>query len=167
MGRIHKVIFFLFLLAIIPQVASAQGPPWRKGWEDRGDRGMMGPMQTPMMDWASQLNLTPDQSAKLQELRETYLRDTLPWRNELIVKRFDLRDLLRNPQSDPQVILGKQREISDLEAKIEERQLLLHLEMRKVLTPDQLKLLPPHWGGMPGSPMMPGRGRGMGMGREY
>jgi hypothetical protein len=60
MGRIHKVLFFLFLLAIIPLGTSAQGPPWRKSWEDRGDRGMMGPMHTPMMDWASQLNLTPD-----------------------------------------------------------------------------------------------------------
>jgi Spy/CpxP family protein refolding chaperone len=118
-----------------------------------------------MMDWASQLNLTPDQSSKLQELRETYLRDTLVWRNELVIKRFDLRDLLRDPQSDPNAILAKQREVSDLEAKIQERGVLLHIEMRKVLSPDQIKLLPPHWGGMPGAPGMPGRGRGMG--REY
>ncbi len=165
MGRIHKVIFFLFLLAIIPQVASAQGPPWRKGWEDRGDRGMMGPMHNPMMDWASQLNLTPDQTAKLQELRETYLRDTLVWRNELVIKRFDMRDLLRNPQSDSNTILAKQKEVFDLEAKIQERGLLLLIEMRKVLTPDQIKLLPPHWGWTPGGPGMPGRGRGME--REY
>jgi Spy/CpxP family protein refolding chaperone len=153
------LLLFLILLAMAPPGASAQGPPWRKGWEDRGGRGMMGPMHGPMMDWANQLNLTPDQSAKLQELREAYLRDTLVWRNELIVKRFDLRDLLRNPQSDPQLILGKQREISDLEAKIQERGLLLYIEMRKVLTPEQIKLLPPHWGGM--------HGRGQGMGRQY
>ena len=159
-------LLFLILLAIVPPDALAQGPPEKRGWDDRGGRGMMmGPMHSPMMDWASQLNLTPDQSAKLQELRESYLRDTLPWRNELIVKRFDLRDLLRNPQADPQVILGKQREISDLEAKIQERGLLMHIEMRKVLTPEQIKLLPLHWGWMPGPPWMPGRGRGMG--REY
>jgi len=165
MGRIRKLIFFLFLLSIIPQAAPAQGPPWRKGWEDRGDRGVMGPMHAPMMDWASQLNLTPDQSSKLQELRETYLRDTLVWRNELVIKRFDIRDLLRNPQSDSNTILAKQKEIFDLEAKIQERGLLLLIEMRKVLTPEQIKLLPPHWGGMYGPPMMPWRGRGME--REY
>jgi hypothetical protein len=50
-----------------------------------------------MMDWAGRLNLTGEQTARLQELRESYLRDTLVWRNELVVKRFDLRDLLRNP----------------------------------------------------------------------
>lgn len=165
MGRIHGMILFLFLVAIIPQGALAQGSPWRKGWGDRGERGMMGSMHGPMMDWASRLNLTPDQSAKLQELRENYLRDTLVWRNELVIKRFDMRDLLRNPQSDPNAILAKQKEISGLEAKIQERGLLLYIEMRKVLTPEQVKLLPPHWEGMPGHPMMPGRGRGMG--REY
>ena len=160
------IILFLLFLAIAPPDAQAQGPPGKGEWGDRGGRGMMmGPMHSPMMNWAAQLNLTPDQSARLQELRESYLRDTLPWRNELIVKRFDLRDLLRNPQADPQVILSKQREISDLEAKIQERGLLLHIEMRKVLTPEQIKLLPPHWGGMSGPPGMPGRGRGMG--REY
>ena len=165
MIRIRRIIFLLFLLAIIPEGAPAQGPPWRKNWEDRGDRCMMGPMHGPMMDWASQLNLTPDQSAKLQELRETYLRDTLVWRNELVIKRFDMRDLLRNPQSDPNAILAKQKEVSDLEAQIQDRGVLLHIEMRKVLTPDQIKLLPPHWGWLPGAPGMPGRGRGMD--REY
>ena len=159
-------LLFLILLAFVPPDAPAQGPPGKRGWDDRGGRGMrMGPMHSPMMDWARQLNLTPDQCARLQDLRESYLRDTLPWRNELIVKRFDLRDLLRNPQADPQVILDKQREISNLEAKIQERGLLLHLEMCKVLTPEQIKVLPPHWGGMPGPSGMPGRGRGLG--REY
>src|SRR5512143_482310 len=101
-------LLFLIFLGIVPPDAPAQGPPGKRGWDDRGGRGMMmGPLHSPMMDWASQLNLTPDQSIKLQELRESFLRDTLPWRNELIVKRFDLRDLLRNPQADPQVILGK------------------------------------------------------------
>lgn len=159
-------LLFLIFLGIVPPDAPAQGPPGKRGWDDQGGRGMMmGPQHSPMMDWASQLNLTPDQSAKIRELREAYLRDTLPRRNELIVKRFDLRDLLRNPQSDPQVILDKQKEISDLEAKIQERGLIMQIEMRKVLTPEQIKLLPPHWGGMPGPPWMPGRGRGMG--REY
>jgi Spy/CpxP family protein refolding chaperone len=165
MGRIHKVIFFLFLLSIIPQAALAQGPPWRKGWEDRGDRGMMGPMHTPMMDWASQLNLTPEQAQKIQESREAFLRDTLVWRDELVGKRFDLRNLLRDPAADPQAILKKQREVFELDSKIQERGLLHQIEIRKVLTPEQIKLLPPHWGGMYGPPMMPGRGRSMG--REY
>ena len=165
MDRAWKTLLLFLFIAFSPQVASAQGPPERKGWEDRGGGGRMGLMHTPMMDWASQLNLTPEQSAKLHDLREAFLRDTLTWRNELLIKRFDLRDLLRNPESEPQAIINKQREISDLESKIQERGILLQIELRKVLTPEQIKLLPPHVGGMYGPPMMPGRGRGMG--REY
>jgi len=161
----RNFLLFLFLLVIVPSETFAQGPPWRKGWEDRGGRGMMGPMHPPMTDWASQLNLTPDQAQKIQESRENFLRDTLVWRDELVGKRFDLRTLVRDPAADPQAILNKQREVFELESKIQERGLLHQIEIRKALTPEQIKLLPPHWGGMYGPPMMPGRGRGMG--REY
>lgn len=109
-----------------------------------------------MEDWARQLNLSEEQVVRLQGLRESCLRDTLVWRNELVIKRFDLRDLLRNPQADPQQVLAKQREISELESKIQERAVLHQLEMRKVLTPEQIKLLPPGFG----------FGRGRGIGRE-
>jgi Spy/CpxP family protein refolding chaperone len=156
---------FMVWMALSP-LCSAQGPPDDKGWGYRGGRGgMMGPMHPRMMDWASRLNLTEEQAARLQELRESYLRDTLVRRNELVIKRFDLRDLLRNPKADPNTILAKQREVSELESKIQERAILYQIEMRKVLTPEQIQLLPPGLGGMLEPSMGPGRGRGMG--REY
>ena len=165
MERKRTVTLFLFFLLILSQSALAQGPPEKKDWEYRGGRGMMmGPMHHPMQDWARQLNLTDEQMARVQELRESYLRDTLAWRNELVIKRFDLRDLLHNPQADVNQVLAKQREVSALESKIQERAVLNQLEMRKVLTPDQIKLLPPGFGfgGFRGQGMMRGRGRGMG-----
>jgi len=124
----------------------------------------MGPMHRPMEDWARQLNLTEEQTVKLQALRESFLRETLVWRDQLVIKRFDLRDLLRDPQSDPNQVLAKQREISDLESKIQERAVLHQLEMRKVLTPEQIKLLPSWFGtgGFRGHRMMPGGGPGKG-----
>jgi len=126
----------------------------------------MGPMHHPTEDWARQLNLTEEQTVKLQALRESFLRETLVWRDQLVIKRFDLRDLLRDPQSDPNQALAKQREISDLESKIQERVVLHQLEMRKVLTPEQIKLLSPGFGfgGFRGRGMM--RGGGPGRGRE-
>jgi Spy/CpxP family protein refolding chaperone len=123
-------------------------------------------MHHPGEDWARQLNLTDEQTVKLQALRESFLRETLVWRDQLVIKRFDLRDLLRDPQSDPNQALAKQREISDLESKIQERVVLHQLEMRKVLTPEQIKLLSPGFGfgGFRGRGMM--RGGGPGRGRE-
>jgi len=160
-AEIMRKIFPILLLGVVlPAAAFGQGPPPGKGAEFPGRGRMMGPMHHPGEDWVKQLNLTEEQTVKLQALRESYLRDTLVWRNQLVVKRFDLRDLLRNPQSDPNQVLAKQREVSDLESKIEERGVLHQLEMRKVLTPEQIKLLPPWFGtgGFRGHRMMPGGG---------
>jgi Spy/CpxP family protein refolding chaperone len=146
-------------LLLIPSLAFSQGGP---GY--RGGRGMMGPMQPSWEELAKELNLSPDQVANLQQLRESFFQDTLPWRNELVIKRFDLQDLLRQPQANPNQVLSKQREVSELESKIQERMVLYQLEMRKVLTPEQLNLLPPGIG-YPGygrhRMMMRGFGQGM------
>ena len=156
------LIFLLLSWVAFSPPAVAQGFPENRGWRYRG-RGMMtSPMHEHMMDWANRLNLTEEQRARLRELRESYLRDTLAWRNELLVKRLDLRDLLDNPRPDPNQVLAKQREVSELESKIDERGLLYQLEMRKVLTPEQLRLLRSGRGREYAPPMMPGRERGMG-----
>jgi Spy/CpxP family protein refolding chaperone len=162
----RKIFLISFLSIFLPVAALAQGPPEGKGPDFQGRRGMMGPMHHPGEDWARQLNLTDEQTVKLQALRESFLRETLVWRDQLVIKRFDLRDLLRDPQSDPNQALAKQREISDLESKIQERVVLHQLEMRKVLTPEQIKLLSPGFGfgGFRGRGMM--RGGGPGRGRE-
>jgi Spy/CpxP family protein refolding chaperone len=104
---------------------------------------MMGSMFYPLERMAKDLNLTEDQIASLQNLRQGFLRDTLPWRNDLVVKRMDLQDLLRQPAADPNRVLSKQREVSELESKLQERMVFYQLEVRKVLTPEQIRLLPP------------------------
>ena len=104
---------------------------------------MMGPMLYPLEKMAKDLNLTEDQIAGLQNLRQGFLRDTLPWRNDLVIKRMDLQDLLRQPKADPDQVLAKQREVSELESKIQEKMVVYQLEIRKVLTPEQIRLLPP------------------------
>lgn len=120
-------------------------PPAPMGKEIPGPKGRMGHMPEHWHHLMQQLNLNPEQKVRLQELREAYLRDTLVWRNELIIKKFDLRDLMRNPQTETSQILAKQREISQLEAKIQERTILYQLEIRQVLNADQQKLLPPEF----------------------
>jgi Spy/CpxP family protein refolding chaperone len=165
------LLWFLLFMFISP-TAFGQMPSERTGPEfsERGGlkfqerNGEMDPMHHPLVDWVRELNLTPEQTARLQEVRESYLRDTLVWRNELLIKRFDLGDLWRNPQVDPDQVLAKQREISELESKIQERAVLYQFGIRKVLTPDQIQLLAPIFGfdGFRARRRIPGWGRGMG-----
>lgn len=150
---IFSIILF-FLLGLFPAVGMGQGLPHRRGW---------GPPPG-MEDWVRQLNLTEEQATKIRNLRETFQQETMPLRDELLVKRFRLRELFMNPRVDAQEILAAQREISEMESKLQERAMILQLDIRKILTPEQLKLMPPGLGVEPSlrPGMMPGRIKGMG-----
>ncbi len=123
----------------------------------------MGPRHgATMKEWAERLHLTEEQTVRLQKLRESFLKETLSLRNDLVIKRLDLNDLLADPESDPRRVMAKQTEISDLESKIGERTVLYRWEMRQILTPEQIQLLPEgfFFRGFHGRRMMPGQGRG-------
>ena len=70
-----------------------------------------------------------------------------------------------NPNSYPAAITAKQKEIWDLQSKLQEKAANLGLEIRKLLTPEQLTQLPDFGPGMGfgsrgfGPPMMGPRGR--------
>ena len=161
---IQKIFLIFLLLSLSSSLAYAQGGQERKGLEIQEGKGMPGPKHHPIEDWIRRLKLTEEQMARLQDLRESYLRETLVWRNNVVIMSFELRDLMRKSQPDLNKILAKQREISDLESKIEGRVIQFQLGMRKILTPDQIKLIPPDFSfdEFRELQMMPGRGRRMG-----
>jgi Spy/CpxP family protein refolding chaperone len=111
---------------IVPAVAWAFAGPWEQGpgW------GMYpsGP---------SDLDLTAEQSTKLQALREAYLKDVTPLRNQLFSKRAELRLLWTEPNPDQDKIVAKQKEMLEIQSQLEERSTAFRLETRKVLTPEQ------------------------------
>jgi Spy/CpxP family protein refolding chaperone len=144
-GGALRVFGVFGILILFASAAFGQGGPPGRGPEFGGGRPM-GPMLYPLERMAKELNLTEAQSAVIKDLRQGFLRDTLPWRDELVVKRMNLQDLLRGPQPDPERVLKKQREVSELESKIQERMVSHYLEIRKALTPEQIRLLPPAFG---------------------
>jgi Spy/CpxP family protein refolding chaperone len=83
------------------------------------------------------LNLTPEQVQKVQALRESFFKETLPMRNDLMSKKLELRSLWLQTNPDEEKILAKQKEISALRAQLGERAIKNRLEMRKILTPEQ------------------------------
>jgi len=137
-----KLLWFLAAFFLMPPAVFGQGGPPGKGPEFHRGGQMMSPPLGPWEQMAKELNLTESQIANLQNLRQAFMGDTLPWRNDLVIKRMDLQDLLRQPKVDPEQVLGKQREVSALESKIQERMILYQLDIRKVLTPEQIRRLP-------------------------
>ena len=119
------------------------------------------------------MNLSAEQRAKIQELRNSFFKDTTGLRSELFKKDQELDALMLEPNPELEKAEKLQEEISALQGQMEQKKLQAEFKVRKVLTPDQLQQLPPGCDmgiGMcgRGCGMMPpgcGMGMGGGMGR--
>ena len=115
--------------------------------------------------WAAELNLSKEQQDKLIELRKKHWEEVKPLRDEMFQKRQEMRQLFTNPATDDATILEKQKQITALQQKMQEKMVQFKLEQRKVYTPEQLnkmKDLPQGFGR--GACGGYGKGRGFGRG---
>jgi len=116
-------------------------------------------------DWGYQkgLNLTPDQKAKFQEMRQKFNDETAQLRETLLAKRLELQSLWSNPNADSKTIMEKEREMRDPQGQMTDKAVQMRLEGRNILTPDQLAQIGQGRGMGPGGRM--GRGGMMGYGQ--
>jgi Spy/CpxP family protein refolding chaperone len=124
----------ILALALVVTVALAWGPgfgPWF-------GRGFGGPPNgvPPIPD------LTAEQSTQIQALRDGFLKEIEPIQKELYTKGTELRSLWSSPNPDAAAVTAKQKEMLALQSELREKGTSLGLEIRKVLTPDQLAQLP-------------------------
>jgi Spy/CpxP family protein refolding chaperone len=107
--------------------------------------------------------LSVDQTAKVQANR---FAEVAKVRTEMITKRTELQALFREPTLDQAKIAAKQKELTTLQAQMQEKALAARMAVAEVLTPEQRAQLPAFEPGMgPGFGPGQGFGPGMGMGR--
>lgn len=114
------VIFGLLLASagvVLAQPAGPKGPEMGRVW--------------------AQLKLTDDQRKQLQELRLKLAKETLPLRNELGVKRLELKQLMLADKPNLKAIEAKIDEIKKLEAALQKKRVENRLAVRSILTPEQ------------------------------
>jgi len=109
---------------------------------------------------ANNSNLTAAQRTELDKLRQDFQNDTAEIRNELRDKRRELHELLRTSNPDPAKATALQQEISGLDAQLDQRQLQLRLEARKIAPAG---CLGPGYGGGYGAGNRGGAGTGRNM----
>lgn len=168
-----KMIIAVLIVALFAAAGVAMAQGWGRGpGYGLGPCGVgAGPGYSPKGAWAG-LNLTPEQNQKMEALREGFLKETLPLRNEMQIKQLELRTLWGQTNPDEGKILAKQKEINALRAQLQEKGTKNRLEMRKILTPEQQAQLGSYGpgfgmgagmrGGMMGGGFGPGRGMGYG-----
>jgi Spy/CpxP family protein refolding chaperone len=121
-------------LALVATVALAWGPGFGPGF----GRGFGGPAYgSPPVP-----NLTADQSAQIQALSDSFLKEIEPLQKELYAKGQELREVWSTPNADPSAIETKRDEIFGLQTQLREKGTNLAIEIRKVLTPEQLAQMP-------------------------
>jgi Spy/CpxP family protein refolding chaperone len=125
---------FAMGLTLVATVALAWGP----GFGARFGRGFGGSENgvPPIAD------LTDEQSAQIQALRDEFQKEIEPLQQALYSKRTELRSLRRGPNSDQSSFAAKQQEVFQLQTQLREKGTNLGLEIRNVLTPEQLAQLP-------------------------
>jgi Spy/CpxP family protein refolding chaperone len=124
----------ILVVALVATVALAWGPGFGPGF----GRGFGGPAYgvPPIPD------LTAEQSAQIQALRDGFLKEIESLQKELYTKGTELRNLWQSPNPDQAAIAAKQKEIFNLQSQLQDKATNLGLEIRKVLTPEQLAQLP-------------------------
>jgi len=93
--------------------------------------------------WKStDLGLTEAQKKTLESLQRAYASEALPLRMELMSLRFELRHLLRSPNVQPEVLLDRQKKISEVQMKLDRLSFSYQMKARSVFTKEQLERLP-------------------------
>ena len=88
---------------------------------------------------ASQLNLSTEQTKELNLIQQAYYHETQLLRAQLLSKRLELRELLRNPTIKIELIRSKYHEITETQSRFDEKAAEYLIKVRNLLTPEQIK----------------------------
>ncbi|MDY0042768.1 MAG: Spy/CpxP family protein refolding chaperone [Desulforhabdus sp.] len=162
------------VLAVVALAVSvfAYGPNWGRG---HGGRECYGGGAWDRIKATPGMNLTAEQTAKIDAIREAGLKDIKPILDKLFSKRGDLKLLWLEKKPDQKKIAETKKELRALRDQMEDKIDNYRLEALNLLTPEQVDKLksfksrrsfgPGMKGesGCQGAPGHPGGGPGMGM----
>ncbi len=125
------IIVSVFMMFAFSGLALAQ-QSGKMGCPRGGGDGAMKQMMT------CDLNLTPEQTEKIQALTESFHKDIAPLQNRKFQCRTELKLLWMQEKPDVEKIRAKQKELHDLKWQIMEKVMEHRLSFRSILTQEQL-----------------------------
>jgi len=132
----RKLVGLLVGAALVAAVAVplfAHGPGWGRGHHMMGPWGS-GPGYHSDYERGYR-NLTEEQRTQLEQLDRKFYDETGDLRNEIWTNSAQLNTLLNSSNPDNEKVRALQKELSNLQAKLDEKRLNYELEARKI-TPE-------------------------------
>jgi Spy/CpxP family protein refolding chaperone len=129
MKKIMTVVAVISLIAVMTSPAMA--------YRGMGGGYDSGPGNVADIGMARGLDLTADQAAKINALREAHLKDIQPLQEQMLSKSGELRNLWLAATPDKEKILALQKETRGLRDQLMDKRTAYRLEVRQILTPEQ------------------------------
>ncbi|MBN2180187.1 MAG: periplasmic heavy metal sensor [Deltaproteobacteria bacterium] len=128
-----------FLIAIIFIFLGSFAPLWAQGSvEEKKDNNAVSESKDCIP--LSKMEFSSGQAEAIEAIRSSYRRRILQLRSDLMVKRIEIRNLLNDPETGEEKVLVKAGEIEDLNRAFDRVVLNYQLEIRRVLSPEQIKV---------------------------
>ncbi len=136
------LLLLLLLVLLAPGMGRAQpadAPPMGPG------RGMgpgmgMGPGSDcggGPRSWIDQLDLSPEQQIRLEELRLEHRKAQIALRGKIAAARAELEVLLLDPEASRDAVLKAGEKIADLRSRAAQQNLAHRMDVRELLTAEQ------------------------------
>jgi Spy/CpxP family protein refolding chaperone len=132
-----KIIPILFYLISISIATPSFSQPSRMG--NTTPMGMMHFKRETRCSKALELNLSQEQLKKLKLIQQNYFLETQTLRTKLFTKRLEIRELLTNPTINVDSIRPRYLEIAEIQYKLEEKFMEYLINVRNILTEEQVK----------------------------
>jgi Spy/CpxP family protein refolding chaperone len=132
--------FLAALSVILTQACFAQAPGQPPGM--RPPPGNPPMMQGRMRggDRMARLNLTEEQRAQVDRIREETRRASWNAMGQIMTERHQLRELMRQDKVDPNAVVEQQKKIDDLRREVLKNRLEGRNRVMAMLTPEQQRI---------------------------
>lgn len=126
--KILKLTIIVISFVLFPLLLFSQPMEAMKQWRTR----------SPCLS-SKELNLTQEQLKSIRMLQQEYFRDIRLLRIELLSKRMELIEFLKNPQINTEALRGKYNEIIELQSKLDTKTLEYLIKLRNIFSQEQLQ----------------------------
>ncbi len=139
MKRLYLILFGLALIGLTTTVFAASPDPGSTG--PQGFHKHCGFHKS-----GPRLNLSEEQKGKMKEIRARFQADVHDLKYDIRIKKVEVQKLFTDPATDDATLLAKEKELNGLKLKFMDRKAEMKVEFRKILTPEQIRMLDRiHW----------------------